>query len=68
MMEENVMEEYYFLLRQRGVNNVTLHLELPYWKYNRCGLRSVYGCSVLSILAVTPTWFHVSVGLLHNTA
>jgi len=39
MMEENMMEEEdYFLLRQRGVNNVNLHLELPYWKYNRFSL------------------------------
>ena len=49
MMEENMMEEEdYFLLRQRGVNSVNLHLELPYWKYDRFNLEEMTDeeCSV----------------------
>ena len=49
MMEENMIEEEaYFLLRQRGVNSVNLHLELPYWKYDRFGLEDMTDeeCSV----------------------
>ena len=49
MMEENMMkEEDYYLLRQRGVNNVNLHLELPYWKYDRFSLKDMTNeqCSV----------------------
>ena len=35
MIEENMMEEEdYFLLRRRRLDNVNLHLELPYWKYD----------------------------------
>ena len=48
-MEENMMEEEdYFLLRQRGVNSVNLHLELPYWKYDRFNLEEMTDeeCSV----------------------
>ena len=42
MMEESMMEEEdYFLLRQRGVNSVNLHLELPYWKYDRFNLEEM---------------------------
>ena len=49
IMEENMMEEEdYFLLRQRRVNNLNLHLEQPYWKYNRLSLEDMTDeeCSV----------------------
>ena len=42
MLEEGMIEEdHCFLLRQRGVNSLKLHLERPYWKYDRFGLKDM---------------------------